>query len=192
MELLELRHGGLQTRETPTPDRGFQRRQRQGRRRLGKQRIELLTYRRGLGLGERGKELVFHRPYDGMGQAFKALDGRHFDLEVFVARREVGEDVGQRGRFLQGGHERDATAAQEDPVGLGDLHPQPDGLLVQPRRWHRQVLHRKAVPGGLGIEHGEGFPAKAGYRRETRAIFRPWSWSMPPARWPRNRILAVF
>ena len=64
------------------------------------------------------------------------------------------------GRFLQGGRGHDAGAAQDDPVGLGDLDPQPGRLLVEPRRLHRQVLHRKAVLGGLGVEDGEGFPAK--------------------------------
>jgi hypothetical protein len=47
----------------------------------------------------------------------------------------------------------------DDPVGLGDLDPQPGGLLVEPRRLHRQVLHRKAVLSGLLVEEGEGFPA---------------------------------
>ena len=63
------------------------------------------------------------------------------------------------GRFLQGRRGHDAGAAQDDPVGLGDLDPQPGRLLVEPRRWHRQVLHRKAVLGGLGVEDGKGFPA---------------------------------
>ena len=63
------------------------------------------------------------------------------------------------GRFLQGRRGHDADGAQDDPVGLGDLDPQPGRLLVQPRRLHRQVLHRKAVLGGLGVEDGDGFPA---------------------------------
>ena len=50
--------------------------------------------------------------------------------------------------------------AQDDPVGLGHLDPQPGRLLVEPRRLHGQVLHRKAVLGGLGVEDGKGFPAK--------------------------------
>ena len=63
------------------------------------------------------------------------------------------------GRFLQGRRGHDARCAQDDPVGLGDLDPQPGRLLVEPRRLHRQVLHRKAVVGGLGVEDGKGFPA---------------------------------
>ena len=63
------------------------------------------------------------------------------------------------GRFLQGGRGHDASAAQDDPVGLGHFDPQPGRLLVEPRRLHGQVLHRKAVLGGLGVEDGEGFPA---------------------------------
>ena len=64
------------------------------------------------------------------------------------------------GRFLQGGCGHDAAGAQDDPVGLGDFHPQPGRLLVQPRRLHGQVLHRKAILGGLGVEEGHGFPAR--------------------------------
>ena len=64
------------------------------------------------------------------------------------------------GRFLQGGRGHDtACAPQDDPVGLGDLDPQPGRLLVEPWRLHGQVLHRKAVLGGLVVEDGEGFPA---------------------------------
>ena len=63
-------------------------------------------------------------------------------------------------RFLQGGPGHDALGAQDDPVGLGDLDPQPGRFLVESRRWHRQVLHRKAVVGGLAVEDGNGFPAK--------------------------------
>jgi hypothetical protein len=63
------------------------------------------------------------------------------------------------GRFLQGRHSHDTDGAQDDPVGLGDLDPQPGRLLVEPRPLHRQVLHRKAVLDGLGVEDGEGFPA---------------------------------
>ena len=40
-------------------------------------------------------------------------------------------------RFLQGGPGHDALGAQEDPVGLGDLDPQPGRLLVEPRRCAR-------------------------------------------------------
>ena len=49
------------------------------------------------------------------------------------------------GRFLQGRRGTDANGAQDDPVGFGDLDPQPGRLLVEPRRLHGQVLHHKAV-----------------------------------------------
>ena len=63
------------------------------------------------------------------------------------------------GRFFQGGPGHDASGAQDHPVGLGDLDPQPGRPLVEPRRWHGQVLHRKAVVGGLDVQHGDRFPA---------------------------------
>src|SRR5262249_19817560 len=63
------------------------------------------------------------------------------------------------GVFLQGGRGYDAIGPQNDPVGLGHLDPQPGRLLVEPWRWYGQVLDRKAIVGGLGVQHGEGFPA---------------------------------
>jgi hypothetical protein len=63
------------------------------------------------------------------------------------------------GRFLQGGRGHEASCApQEDPVGLGDLHPQPGRLLVEPRWLHREVLDRKAILRRLDVEDGHGFP----------------------------------
>jgi hypothetical protein len=53
----------------------------------------------------------------------------------------------------------DATDAQDDPVGLCHLDPQPGRLLVESRCWHGQVLDRKTVLGGLVVEDGEGFLA---------------------------------
>jgi hypothetical protein len=43
---------------------------------------------------------------------------------------------------------------------VGDLDPQPGRLLVEPRPLQGQVLHRKAILGGQGVEDGNGFPAK--------------------------------
>ena len=64
------------------------------------------------------------------------------------------------GRFLQGRCGRDTAGVEEDPVGVGDLDPQPGRLLVEPRPLQGQVLHRKAILGGQGVEDGNGFPAK--------------------------------
>jgi hypothetical protein len=64
-----------------------------------------------------------------------------------------------QGRFLQGRCGADAAAAQDDPVGLGDLDPQPSRLLVEPRWLHGQVLHHKAILHRLSVEEGDGFPA---------------------------------
>src|SRR5262249_17035205 len=61
-------------------------------------------------------------------------------------------------RFLQGDLGHGAGAAEDDPVGLGDLDAQPGRLLVEPRRLDRQVLHCKAVLGRLGVQDGQGFP----------------------------------
>src|SRR5262249_3142958 len=63
------------------------------------------------------------------------------------------------GRFLEGRRGHDAYAAQDDPVGLGNLDPQPRRLLVKPRQLYGQVLHGKTVPGSLLVEDGNGFPA---------------------------------
>ena len=94
-------------------------------------------------------------------EAHGRLPGRHHVLLRAGRMRPHDLVAGEAdlGRFLQGGRGHDAGAAQDDPVGLGHLDPQPGRLLVQPRRLHRQVLHRKAVLGGLGVEDGEGFPA---------------------------------
>ena len=99
------------------------------------------------------------------------LPGRHHILLRAGRMRPHDLVAGEPdlGRFLQGRRGHDAGAAQDNPVGLGDLDPQPGRLLVQPRRFHRQVLHRKAVLGGLGVEDGEGFPAKAA---------SSWTWTI--------------
>ena len=61
-------------------------------------------------------------------------------------------------RFLQRGDGREPIGAQDDPVGLGHLDPQPGCPLVNPRHGHCQVLHRKAVLGRLDVEDGNSFP----------------------------------
>ena len=47
------------------------------------------------------------------------------------------------GRFLQGRRGHDASAAQDDPVGLGHFDPQPGRLLVEPRRVHGRCCTAK-------------------------------------------------
>ena len=104
------------------------------------------------------------RPRAIPGRADEAngrLPGRHHVLlrAGRVRPHDLVAGEADLGRFLQGRRGHDAAGAQDDPVGLGDLDPQPGRLLVEPRRLHGQVLHRKAVLGGLGVEDGEGFPA---------------------------------
>ena len=104
------------------------------------------------------------RPRAQKGHADEAacrLPGRHHVL--LRAGRCCPHDLvagdADLGRFLQGRPGHHAGAAQDDPVGLGDLDAQPGRLLVEPRRFDRQVLHYKAVLGGLCVEDGEGFLA---------------------------------
>ena len=94
-------------------------------------------------------------------EADRRLPGRHHVLLRAGRRRPHDLVAGDAdlGGFLQGGRGNDASGAQDDPVGLGDLDPQPGRLLVKPRRWHCQVLDRKAVLRGLVVEDGDGFPA---------------------------------
>ena len=93
------------------------------------------------------------------------------------------------GRFLQGRPCRNAIAAQDDPIRLSDLHPQPGRLLVEARQL-RQVLHRKAVPGRLEVEDGHGFPASGVIyidMHDFQATAAP-----PPTPQAEELILAVF
>src|SRR5262249_1410162 len=82
-------------------------------------------------------------------------------LQVDVAPTIFSRGDADLGRFLQGGPGRGASAVQEDPLGLGDLDPQPGRLLVEPWRLYWEVLHHKAVSGGLAVQYGNDFRAGA-------------------------------
>ncbi len=99
---------------------------------------------------------------DGADEAAGRLPGRHHVLlrAGRVRPHDLVAGEADLGRFLQGRRGHDASELRRmTQSGWATLHPQPGRLLVEPRRWHRQVLHRKAVLGGLGVEDGEGFPA---------------------------------
>src|SRR5215831_9470996 len=81
----------------------------------------------------------------GADEAAGRLPGQHHVL-LRAGRRIPHHLVAGKadlGRLLHGGRGHDASAAQDDPVGLGGLDPPPGFLLVEPWRLHGQVLHRK-------------------------------------------------
>ena len=81
-----------------------------------------------------------------MGQALKTLGSRDFDLEMFVARRKVGEDVGQCGLFHTGVGCAPGLDGLRVVDGVGTPScPLANLLFVIARHAPLQVIPREAV-----------------------------------------------